>query len=51
MKTREIILKVIFDLNEWQDYEDVCDELMIEDSGIYDSLKIGVTTEIIDNVS
>jgi len=27
---------------DWEDYEDVCDELIIEDSGVLDSLKEGV---------
>lgn len=28
---------------EWEDYDDVCDELIIEDSGVLDSLKDGVS--------
>ena len=39
---REIYLKAIID---WEDYDDVADELMLEDSGVFDELKIGVTVE------
>lgn len=41
---REILIKVTID---WDNYDDVCDELILEDSGIYDSLKDGVGIEII----
>jgi len=41
-KSRTIYVKVIVD---WQDYEDVTDELILEDSGIYDALKDGVYIE------
>lgn len=27
---------------DWEDYDDVCNEIILEDSGIYDSLKSGV---------
>ena len=40
---RKIYLEVTID---WEDYEDICDELCIEDSGIFDSLKTGVFIEI-----
>jgi hypothetical protein len=39
---RTIYLKMEVD---WDDYDDVCNELILEDSGIYDSLKIGVSVE------
>lgn len=37
---REILIKVVID---WNDYEDTCDELILEDSGIYENLKDGVS--------
>lgn len=40
---REIHIKVTID---WPDYEDVCDELILEDSGIYDLVKNGVSIEL-----
>lgn len=40
---REIIVKVVID---WNDYEDTCDELILEDSGIYENLKDGVSIEL-----
>ncbi|MFA5207538.1 MAG: hypothetical protein WC428_02660 [Candidatus Paceibacterota bacterium] len=39
---RTIYLKMIVD---WEDYDDVSNELIIEDSGILDSLKEGVNIE------
>jgi hypothetical protein len=42
---RTIIVQVEID---WEDYDDVCDELMLEDSGIYDSLKDGVEIKLIN---
>jgi len=36
---RTIYLQVIID---WEDYDDVSDELILEDSGIFDKLKDGV---------
>lgn len=42
---RTIYLKVTID---WENYEDVSDDLIIEDSGILDSLKDGVMIEHID---
>lgn len=42
---REILVKVVID---WEDYDDVSDELILEDSGIYDSLKYGVSIEIVN---
>lgn len=42
---REILVKVVVD---WEDYDDVSDELILEDSGIFDSLKDGVSIEIIN---
>lgn len=41
---REIIVKVVID---WNDYEDTCDELILEDSGIFENLKDGVYIEYI----
>lgn len=41
---REIFIKVIVD---WENYDDVCDETLIEDTGIYDALKDGVKIEIV----
>lgn len=46
MKT--IFLKV--EIN-FENYEDVSDELILEDSGILDSLKNGVKVEIINNTN
>ncbi len=43
---RKIYLEVVID---WEDYDDVCDELIIEDSGIYDALKEGVTIKLVEN--
>lgn len=40
---REIIVKVVID---WNDYEDTCDELILEDSGIFENLKDGVSIEL-----
>lgn len=42
---REIIVKVIID---WEDYDDVDDQLILDDCGIYDSLKYGVYIEQMD---
>ena len=36
---RKILLEVIID---WEDSDDICDELILEDSGIYENLKDGV---------
>lgn len=44
---REIIIKVVID---WEDYDDVCDELILDDSGIYDSLKTGISIEILKDI-
>lgn len=41
---RTIILKVQID---FENYDDVTDELILEDSGILDSLKEGVSVEIL----
>lgn len=41
---REIIVKITID---WEDYGDVSKELILEDTGIYDSLKEGVNIEIL----
>lgn len=32
----------------WDDYNDVCDELILDDSGIFDGLKNGVSVELLD---
>lgn len=42
---REIFVVVKID---WDGYDDVCDELVLEDSGIYDSIKDGVLIELIE---
>jgi hypothetical protein len=42
MSIRTIYLKMTID---WEDYDDVIDELIIEDSGVLDSLKDGVSIE------
>lgn len=42
---REIIVKVVID---WEDHDDVCDELTLEDTGIYDILSDGVSIEIVN---
>ena len=44
---REVIIRLVFNLPEWEDYEDVSNEILLDDSGIYDSLKNGVDVEII----
>lgn len=44
---RTLIIEVIFDPKEWEDYEDVSDELLLEDSGIFDILKNGVDVKLI----
>lgn len=43
-KSRTILVE--FTVN-WEDYEDVADELVIEDSGILESMKVGVSYRII----
>ena len=36
-------ITIILEFNEdWSDYKDVADELILEDSGIYEGLKDGV---------
>lgn len=45
--TRRITIVLEFD-DEWSDYKDVADELILEDSGIYEGLKDGVKV-IIEN--
>lgn len=45
---REILVKVVID---WEDYDDVCDELILEDSGIFDNLKIGVSIQQVKNLN
>lgn len=47
IKVREIVIKLTFDPLEWEDYDDVCDELMLED-GL--SLKEGIEYEILPPV-
>jgi hypothetical protein len=42
MGKRIIYLKMTID---WEDYDDVIDELLIEDSGVLDGLKEGVSIE------
>lgn len=42
---REITVKVIID---WEGCDDVCDELILEDTGIYDNLMTGVSIEIVN---
>jgi hypothetical protein len=42
MSKRTIYLEMTID---WDDYDDVCDDLIIEDSGVLDSLKEGVTVK------
>ena len=41
-KKRIVFLKLTVD---WEDYDDVCDELLLEDTGILDNLKKGVKLE------
>ena len=41
-KKRIVFLKLTVD---WEDYDDVCDELLLEDTGILDNLKNGVNVE------
>lgn len=40
---RKINITVIIN---WDNYDDVCDELILEDTGIYDSLKKGVEIKL-----
>lgn len=40
---RKIYLEVEID---WDDYDDVCDELILEDSGILDAIKDGVQVKL-----
>jgi hypothetical protein len=40
---REIFVKLTID---WEGYDDVPDNIVLEDTGIYDELKEGVTLEI-----
>ena len=44
MGEREIYLKIKID---WEDCDNVCDKLLIEDSGILDELEEGVSVEIV----
>lgn len=44
MAKRTFTIKVTVD---WEDYDDVDSELVLEDSGIYDSLKDGVKVELV----
>ncbi len=46
-KLRRIRLEVVID---WEDSDDVCDELILEDSGIYENLKDGVDIQIIKDL-
>jgi len=48
METRKILVELIFDLDQWEDYEDVSDELMLEDSGIFNVLMNGVRVNLIE---
>lgn len=41
---REIILKLKID---WEDYDDVCDEIILDDCGILDGIKDGISIEIL----
>jgi hypothetical protein len=45
---RRITITLEFN-EEWSDYEDVADELILEDSGIYEGLKDGVKVIIETN--
>ena len=42
MSKRIIYIKMTID---WEDYDDVIDELIIEDSGVLDCLKEGINIE------
>jgi hypothetical protein len=44
MSKRIIRVEVTVD---WENYDDVCDELLLEDTGIFDNLKDGVNIEIL----
>jgi hypothetical protein len=46
---REIYLKLklTFNMDEWELYNDVADETVVEDSGLLDGLKTGVSLEIL----
>lgn len=43
-----MIRKIIIELTiDWEDYEDVADELIVEDTGVFQSMKEGVSYRII----
>jgi len=43
---RTIFLKLVVD---WENYDDVCDELLLEDTGILNNLKAGVGVERVNH--
>lgn len=47
--SRKVYIVLEFEENEWEDYTDTVDEFLVEDSGIYEGLKIGVTANIVEN--
>ena len=48
MSMRKLILELSFSEEEWGDYEDVCDELLLEDSGILEGLKRGIEVKVLN---
>jgi len=44
MAKRTLYLEVVVD---WEDYEDVCDELLLEDTGILDRVMADVSIKLI----
>lgn len=44
---RKVLVELIFKGEDWQDYGDVNDELTVEDSGIQDGLKKGVSYRLV----
>jgi hypothetical protein len=44
---RELLVKITVN---WDDYEDVTDELVLEDTGIYEIVKDNVFIELINTV-
>ena len=44
----ELYLKVTFDETEWSDYLHTHSDLILEDSGLLDGVKSGVSVEVFD---
>lgn len=44
---REIHIKIVID-ERYNEYDDICDEIMVEDTGIYNNLLPGISIEIVN---